>query len=47
MIQCLVGINSLTTIGKAQLSFQKAKIKKAAIAFEEAKRDKPPFIHSN
>lgn len=44
MIQCLVGINSLTRIGKAQLVFNKKRIEKTWKAFNQAKLEMPDFI---
>ncbi|HEY0298182.1 MAG TPA: protein-glutamine glutaminase family protein [Arachidicoccus sp.] len=41
MIECLAGINSLSKIGKAQLSFKKIKIKNTLLAFNQAKREMP------
>ncbi|MEP6728274.1 MAG: protein-glutamine glutaminase family protein [Bacteroidota bacterium] len=41
MIQGLAGINGLTTTGKAQLSFNKSRIKRIAAAFERLKKEMP------
>ncbi len=41
MIQCLAGINSLTATGKAQLCFNKKRLKNTAAAFEKLKKDNP------
>jgi hypothetical protein len=41
MIQCLAGINSLTSAGKARLCFDKGRIKKTLLAFERVKKEKP------
>lgn len=41
MIQCLIGINGLTATGKAQLCFNKARLKKVAAAFEKLKKENP------
>ena len=46
MIQCLKGINGLTTSGKAKLCFNKAGIKNTLLAFEQAKKEKPLHILS-
>jgi hypothetical protein len=39
MIQCLAGINGLTTVGRARLMFNKKQVKNVAAAFEKAKKD--------
>lgn len=41
MIQCLASINSLTAKGKAQLCFNKKRLKKTAAAFEKLKNNNP------
>jgi|GEM_PF-636243 len=41
MIQCLAGINSLTATGKAELCFNKVRVKKTSAAFEKLKNTKP------
>ncbi|MES2849276.1 MAG: protein-glutamine glutaminase family protein [Bacteroidota bacterium] len=41
MIQCLAGINGLTTTGKAKLIFNKVLIKNTLSAFEQMKKEKP------
>lgn len=41
MIQGLAGINGITTIGKAELSFCKRRIKKIAGAFQQMKKEMP------
>jgi len=45
MIQCLKGINGLTTSGKAKLCFNKAGIKNTLLAFEKMKNEKPGFLN--
>ena len=40
MIQGLAGINGITNIGKAQLSFNKGRIKKIGIAFQKLKKQR-------
>jgi len=45
MIQCLIGINSLTATGKARLCFNKAGIKNTLLAFEKMKNEKPGFLN--
>jgi hypothetical protein len=41
MIQCLAGINSLTATGKAQLCFNKKRLKNISVSFEKLKKEKP------
>jgi Glutaminase len=41
MIQCLIGINGLTSSGKARLCFHKIKLQKTLLAFEQLKKEKP------
>jgi hypothetical protein len=41
MIQCLAGINSLSTTGKAHLCFSKNRLKTLTQAFERLKHEKP------
>jgi hypothetical protein len=47
MIQCLTGINGLTSTGKAILSFNKERIKNTVVAFRKAKLQKPAFINDH
>lgn len=44
MIQCLAGINSITATGKAELRFNKLRLKKTEAAFEELKKEKPDYL---
>jgi len=44
MIQCLAGINSLTTTGKAHLCFSKSRLKNLTRAFEKLKHETPDRI---
>ena len=43
MIQCLAGINSLTPTGKAELTFNKLRLRNTEEAFKKLKREKPRF----
>jgi hypothetical protein len=44
MIQGLANVNGLTARGKAELIFNKGRIKNTATAFERLKKQKPPFL---